>query len=148
MSKTVQIKRGIDYQKKIITPRETVLLYLTAEKEKDWDNYFKYIKKDSLIAAFPDFVKLYNTSDDLEKLKVLEDFSIYLMKERPDYILDFKVLNERVIIDGKVAYVNAFIKRYMQVSPLRYECKYTLEKKGDYWLVTYFDAIVKKGDMP
>ncbi len=144
----VKRRSGIVKPREGITPRETVMLFLTAEKEKDWDNYEKYIIRESYIGAYSDYVDLYNRADDVEKLKILDDFIKFLRRDRPDYIVDFKVLRESILTDRNTAYVRAVVKRYGPRYSFRYEYKYTLEKHGENWKITDVDAIVAKGGKP
>lgn len=128
-----------------LSPRETVLLFLTAEKEKRWDDYFKYVKLESYIQSFPEFGKLYNISDDIEKLKIEQDFITFIKRGREDYIISFNVGDESIVEGNRIAYVNAKVQRYGTKFGFRYNYKYILEKFESLWLITGVDATLQKG---
>lgn len=128
-----------------LSPREVVLLLLTAEKEKKWDNYFKYVKLESYIQSFPEFGKLYNNSDDVEKLKIEEDFVTFIKRSREDYITGFSVAKESRIEGDRIAYVDSNVSRYGTKFGFSYTYKYTLEKFDTLWLITGVEATLKKG---
>jgi hypothetical protein len=128
-----------------ISPREVVTLFLTAEKERNWDNYLKYLRLESFINSYPNFGKLYNGSDDVEKLKVEDDFIKFLKSERGDYIIDFSVDRENLVEGKDIAYVDSRVKRYGSRYHFRYSYRYTLEKFEKLWLITGVEASVKKG---
>ena len=138
-------KSGIERMRIGITPSEIIYLFLQAEKSKNWDNYIKYLKLNRYINAFPNFVKTYNSADEKEKLKVEEDFIKFLSKDRNDYILDFNVINENIVKNKKIAYVNVMVRRFGIKWPFTYKYKYTLEKFRDFWLIIDVEAIVMKG---
>ncbi len=128
-----------------LSPREVVLLFLTAEKEKKWDNYFKYVKLESYIQSFPEFGKLYNNSDDVEKLKIEEEFVTFIKRSREDYITGFNVAKESRIEGDRIAYVDSHVSRYGTKFGFSYTYKYTLEKFDALWLITGVEATLKKG---
>lgn len=128
-----------------LSPREVVLLFLTAEKEKKWDNYFKYVKLESYIQSFPEFGKLYNTSDDVEKLKIEEEFITFIKRSREDYITDFSVARESLVDGDRIAYVDSNVRRYGTKFGFSYTYKYTLEKFDTLWLITGVEATLRKG---
>ncbi len=139
-------KSGVVRQERGVSPSEVVLLALTAEKNETWDRLYKYIKAESFINAFPDYVRLYNAADDIEKLKILEDFAKFLARHRDDYIRDFSVTDE-VFLPGKnIAYVDVVVNRYGPRLPFRYKYRYTLEKTRDHWLIIDLEATVVKGE--
>ncbi len=138
------IRSGIAHQRFTISPREIVMLFLTAEKERDWDTHLKYVKLENYIGSFQNFARMYNSADDAERLNVLENFVTFIKKDRPDYILGFEVKGQSIVSD-RVAYVNANVDRYNPRFRMKFQYKYTLEKFRDIWLVTEVEAIVRKG---
>jgi hypothetical protein len=129
-----------------VSPREVVMLFLAAEKEKSWDNYLKYVKLDSYINSYPNFGKLYNGSDDVEKLKIEDEFVNFLKGDRGDYIIDFSVDRENIVGGKGLAYVDSHVKRYGHRFNFKYSYRYTLEKFENLWLITGVEASVKKGN--
>ncbi|MCX7679235.1 MAG: hypothetical protein N2316_08435 [Spirochaetes bacterium] len=138
-------EKRVDPSRFSLSPREVVLLFLTAEKEKRWEDYFKYVKLESFIQSFPDFGKLYNVSDDVEKLKVEQDFITFIKKGREDYITGFRVGQESIIEGSRIAYVESTVSRYGTKFGFQYNYKYTLEKFDSLWLITGVEATIRKG---
>jgi len=139
-------KSGVVRQERGVSPSEVVLLALTAEKTGAWDRLYKYIKAESFIAAFPDFLRPYNAADEIEKLKILDDFAKFLARRRDDYIKDFSITDE-IFLPGKdIAYVDVIVNRYGPRLPFRYRYRYTLEKTGSNWLIIDLEATVVKGE--
>jgi len=138
-------ERAYDHSRFSVSPREVVLLFLTAEKEKSWQNYLKYVKLDSYINSFPDFGRMYNVSDDVEKLKIEDEFIKFLKSDRHDYIVDFRVGRESIVEGKGIAYVDSRVKRYGSRYRMKYDYRYTLEKFNSLWLITGVEASVKKG---
>lgn len=126
-----------------VSPSEVIVLMLNAEKECNWENYFKYIKLDSIIRAYPDYVRIYNNADDIKKQTILNDFKNYLKQKRSDYILEYKITNELVFSNN--VFVDALVKRFGSKSPFIYKYRYTMEKFDSLWLVSDVEATVIKG---
>ncbi len=127
-----------------ISPSEVVLLFLNAEKSSKWDNYFKYIRLESYIDAYPDYVRIYKKADEIKKAAIIDDFIKFLKKKRIDYIIDFEVLDP--LMRGRTtAYVDAEVKRYGPRYPFIYKYRYTLERFRSFWVITDVEASVIKG---
>lgn len=139
-------RSGVVRVSREVSPSEVVLLALTAEKERNWNNFFKYIKTENLINAYPEYVRLYNSADEIEKLKILEDFNKFLTRKRTDYIKEFSVLDEMILSDKNIAYVDVRVRRYGPRLPFVYRYRYTLEKFQRLWLIIDVDATVVKGE--
>ncbi|MGV7929976.1 MAG: hypothetical protein AB2L13_13930 [Spirochaetota bacterium] len=139
-------KSGVVRQERGVSPSEVVLLALTAEKSGTWDRLYKYIRADVFINAFPEYVRLYNAADEIEKLKILEDFARFLARRRDDYIKDFSITDEIFLPGKNIAYVDVVVNRYGPRLPFRYKYRYTLEKTRDHWLIIDLEATVLKGE--
>lgn len=139
-------KSGVVRQERGVSPSEVVLLALTAEKSGTWDRLYKYIKADIFINAFPEYVRLYNAADEIEKLKILEDFAKFLARRRDDYIKDFSIADEIFLPGKNIAHVDVVVNRYGPRLPFRYKYRYTLEKTRDHWLIIDLEATVLKGE--
>ena len=141
-----------------ITPSEIVRLFLTAERNREWENHIKYINLQKYINSYPKFVKKYNDplNDFGEREKIEQEFIEYLKHQRRDYLMDFKIANETILRDSVTddptnAIVKVFVKRFGARKPFVYRYTYKLEKTGmssDYWKITDVDASVIKGKMP
>ncbi|TAL37870.1 MAG: hypothetical protein EPN93_05215 [Spirochaetes bacterium] len=132
--------------KRELAPSEVVVLLLSAERENNWNNFFKYLRAEKFINAYPQFVQMYTNADEMEKLKIIEDFNKFLMRPRTDYIKEFRVLRESIEDDKSAAYVDVQVKRYAPRKPISYTYRYTLEKFRDFWLCTDIEATVNKGE--
>ena len=138
-------KSSIPKEERHISPSEIVLLMLHAEKSKKWDDYFKYLKIESFISAYPAYVRTYKIAEETKKLKIIEDFKKFLKKDRNDYILEYKILNQSLLDDNNYAYVDTLVKRYGIRIPYTYIYRYTLEKYKNFWVITDVQANVIKG---
>jgi len=139
-------RSGVKRITRDISPSEVVMLLLNAEKNGNWNNFLKYIKIESFINAFPEYVRLYNNADEIEKLKIIEEFVTFLSRNRPDYIREFNVVEETLLPDKNISYVDAVVKRHGPRAPFVYRYRYTLERFKDFWLVIDVEASVMKGE--
>ena len=53
------------------------MLTLKAEKDRDWDNWIKYINVEKYINAYPEFVQKYHRANFEEKSLIEKDFIRY-----------------------------------------------------------------------
>jgi hypothetical protein len=143
-SAVINMQSGIKRPGRDISPSETLLLFLNAEKSRNWDNYLKYLKLEDYIQAYPDYVSLYRNADEVKKTIIIDEFIKFLKKDRSDYIVDFNVSDE-LIKDNDIAYVDAEIKRYGPRMPFYYKYRYTLERYRSFWRITDVEATVLKG---
>ncbi len=134
-------------QDKGIAPSEIVRLFLSAEKNKEWRNYIKYINYDKYINSFPDFSTQYSSTNDAIKEIVLKNFKTYLTTPRNDFIIDYEIVDETISdknIDKMTAVVKAKVKREGAGKPFIYVYSYELEKFSDYWQITNVTATVTR----
>ncbi len=141
---TIEKESGVEQVKREFSPSEVVMLALTAEKNKNWNNFRKYVDIDKYIQAFSKYARLYSQSSASERLKILEDFRTFLQRDRVDYLVDFSILNETIISEKGLAYVEVKVKRWGARYPFVYKYRYTLEEYRNFWLITNFDATVMK----
>lgn len=139
-------RSGVKRVTRDISPSEVVMLALTAEKNGNWNNFLKYIKIESFINAYPEYVRLYNNADEIEKLKIIEEFVTFLSRNRTDYIREFNVMEETLLPDKNISYVDAAVKRQGPRIPFAYKYRYTLERFKDFWLIIDVEATVMKGE--
>lgn len=128
-----------------ISPKEVILLTLKAEKDREWNNWIKYVDIEKYINAFPEFVQKYNHANFEEKTQIEKDFIKFVTRERDDYLVDFKIVRESVEKDRKIAYVDVVVDRYGIRFISRYKCRYKLEQYKNLWLITDEVATVMKG---
>ncbi len=141
---TVQRESGVKQVKRNISPSEVVLLALSAEKNEKWDLFRKYVDLDKYIQAFSHFARLYSQATEAERLKILEDFNTFIERDRVDYLVDFSILNENIISEKGLAFVEVKVKRWGARYPFVYKYRYALEEYRNFWLITNFDATVMK----
>jgi len=127
-----------------ITPSEVIMLCLSAEKSRNWQNMMKYISLEKYVNAYPDYGMEFNAANEAVKRKVLRDFATFLSTPRYDYIVDFDIKSESILDNRKTAYVETRVIRNSAPKPYVYLYKYTLEKMGSSWLITGIDATVSK----
>jgi hypothetical protein len=131
-----------------LAPFEVVMLFLKAEKDRNWDNYFKYLDIEKFIKAYPDYVKIYNQAskkNDIErKEKIVIEFVNFLKVERSDYIINYEVQNE-LKSSERNSYVEALVKRFAAGNPVYYRYRYSLERYENLWLITDVEVTVAKG---
>jgi hypothetical protein len=128
-----------------ITPGEVILLTLRAEKDRDWDNWKKYIDVEKYINAFPEFAQKYSRASYEDKSQIESEFVRYVTRDRDDYLIDYKIVRESVEKGRKFAYVDVIADRYGMRLTFRYKCRYTLEQYKNLWLITDEEATVMKG---
>ncbi len=131
-----------------LSPFEVVMLFLKAEKDRNWENYFKYLDIDKYIKAYPDYVKIYNQAiriNDIErKEKIILEFVNFLKAQRSDYIINYEVHSELKGSESS-SYVEAIVKRFAAGNPAYYKYRYSLEKYENLWLITDVQVTVSKG---
>ena len=129
------------------SPSEIVLLFLKAEKDRNWNNYFKYMDIEKYINAYPDYVRVFNEADkknDIEqKEKIILDFADFLKEERNDYIISYQVQKE-LQKNENTSYVEAQVTRSSAGNPFKYKYRYSLEKYENLWIITYVEVTVSK----
>ncbi len=77
-----------------IEPKEIVFLFLTAEKNRNYQNYLKYLELEKLIKAYPVFaLKFENTSSNDEKKDLLQEFSHFLINNSKHPLSKFKIID-------------------------------------------------------
>jgi hypothetical protein len=135
----------VDAVARTISPKEVILLTLKAEKDREWNNWLKYVNIEKFINAFPEFVQKYNHANFEEKSQIEKEFIRFVTRERDDYLVDYKILRESVEKDKKIAYVDVVVDRYGIRVPYRYKCRYKLEQYKNLWLITDEVATVMKG---
>ncbi|HOD14784.1 MAG TPA: hypothetical protein PK307_08110 [Spirochaetota bacterium] len=135
----------VDAIDRSISPKEVMLLTLKAEKDRDWSNWKKYVNIEKYINAFPEFVQKYYRANYEEKKEIEKDFIAFATRERDDYLVDYRVIDEMIEKDRAVAYVDVIVDRFGIRKTNRYKCRYTLEQYRNLWLVTDEEATVMKG---
>ncbi|MBN2040986.1 MAG: hypothetical protein JW864_13155 [Spirochaetes bacterium] len=142
-----RIKRFISPER-TLSPSEVISLFLKAEKEENWDNYFKFINIEKYINAYPDYVRVYKQAVEENNVelreKIILKFVNFLKEKRTDYIVSYRVLDDFININNNF-YVEALVKRFGPDNPYVYKYKYSLEKFRNIWVVTDIEATVVKG---
>ncbi len=82
--------------KAVPTAEEIVYLFLSAEVQQKWENYFKYLNLRKYIAAYNNFSVQYREADEQQKEFVLQKFADYLRKNPGDRLRRFRILGSTV----------------------------------------------------
>jgi hypothetical protein len=135
----------VDATERSISPKEVMLLTLRAEKDRDWNSWVKYVNVEKYINAFPEFVQKYLRANFEEKKEIEKDFIAFATRERDDYLVDYRIVDELIEKDRATAYVDVIVDRFGIRRTNRYKCRYTLEQYRNLWLVTDEEATVVKG---
>ena len=132
-------------------PSEVVFLVLNGEKTKSLHRFIKYFNIEKYINAYPNYVRKYQRAFDEKKSKIEDEFITFLIRNRPDYVIDFRIKREDIDANNGVAYVDSYVERFAPKKSFRYLYRYTLEKtnlnKTSAWLITNIDVTVVKGEM-
>ena len=130
-----------------MSPSETVLLTLEAEKNFEREKMLKYIKLDEYIKTESNFIRSYSAAGELEREEILEKFRWYLLRQRSDYLINYKIVDEG--IEANDAYVDVLVERYNSRKNDSYKYRYVLKKTYETtenrWLITGLEASVHKG---
>lgn len=139
-----------------LSPEETVYLFLSAEMQKKWKNYLKYLQLRKFITAYDRFASRYAVASRLEKPRVLGEFRRYLTGSPADRLRRFKIISEDFereqngeLLPGGRATVTAEATRENAGYSVRYRYDYVLERvRGDdgvgRWKIVYVTAKVLK----
>lgn len=139
-------QKVLQYTDRRISPSETVLLTLEAEKSSDRERMLKYIDLEEFIKTESGYILAYTRAAGQERKEVLAKFRTYLIRDRKDYLIDYKIVEEE--ISGDTAYVDVLAERYNTVVSEKYRYRYILKRDkgpGKNWLITGLEASVHKG---
>ncbi len=124
-----------------LAPDEIVFLHLKAEIEKQPHRFLKYLHLESYIQLFDAYYKQYRLANSRKKRLVMTNFTNFLIRDRKDYLLDFKVLRtvyrskggmaNNAATSSKQANVMVFVKRYGGTYPDTYIYSYGLVQVRD-----------------
>lgn len=130
-----------------LTPSEAVLLTLEAEKNSEKDKMLKYIDLEEFIKTESNFIRSYAAAGEFERKEILEQFKWYLLRQRRDYLIKYKIIDEG--IDNDDAYVDVLAERYSPRRNDSYKYRYILRKNhetaGIAWLIIGLEASIFKG---
>jgi len=87
-------ENSLPFQELNVSPKEVVYLMLTAEYEKDWKTFFKYIDLFEVIRDYPDHARQYIRAPEDKKNMVIDDFKKFLMGSSRHKLIKFAVLGE------------------------------------------------------
>jgi hypothetical protein len=125
-----------------VSPKEIIYLMLTAEYEKNWIDFFKYIDLQEIIRDYPDFARKYIRSPTEYQGIVIEDFKKYLMSNSSHKLVRFEVIKQS--IDNKNATVNVRAMREIDGFDRDFLYIYYLSPKGNLWQVSGIEAQLLK----
>ncbi len=146
LSDSSAAQKVLTYTDRRVSPSETVLLTLEAEKSSDREKMLKYIDLEEFIKTESGYILAYTKAGVQERKEVLSRFRSYLIRSRKDYLIDYKIAEEE--ISGDTAYVDVLAERYNTVVTEKYRYRYILKRDkgpGKNWLITGLEATVHKG---
>ncbi|MCB1324136.1 MAG: hypothetical protein H7A21_19765 [Spirochaetales bacterium] len=134
----------------VISPEETVYLFLSAEMRRNWPNYLKYLDLRKFITAYDRFAGRFATASVREQPVILDDFARYLTGNPADELRRFRITateperdrSGEVIANGR-NFVTVEAVRIGGGYTARYEYRYTLEPSSDspgMWKIVYVEA--------
>ena len=157
-----------------LSPQETVLLFLSAEMEEDWGNYFKFLELEKYILAYPYYAVLYAQSTVASRTAVLQKFRSFL-KNPIGVLQDYRIMRENYLGSTppeqrypkrlpenssylgprrhrpKFATVTLEATRAVNNSPIHYRYSYTLQAMKEtnsrepfLWKITFVNVEVIK----
>ena len=144
-----ELQHDIDKQRKLaLSPSETVYLFLSAEIQRNWPNYLKYLDLPKFITCYRNYAARYAQAHQRAKPAVLRAFSNFLISEPVDPLRRFRILAatpERDATGSPAAdgryFVRAWGLRQKADYQARYEYRYTLEAQRDgFWKITHVEA--------
>ena len=125
-----------------LSPEETVYLFLSAEVQKNWPHYLKYLDLKKYVAAYSNYASRYIEAEPQERELVLEEFSTFLTSEPAAPLKSFRLLDARPEhgtaggggLDGGGGEGERYFVRVMGLRQAgtfssRYEYRYTLESQ-------------------
>ena len=131
-----------------LSPEETIYLFLSAEMQKNWPHYLKYLDLKKYITTYSNYASRYLEAGPQERELVLEEFSTFLMKEPAARLKSFRLLDAKperradgnLIAEGRY-FVRVLAVRARQTFLNRYEYRYTLESQAKgFWKIVHVQA--------
>ncbi len=131
-----------------ITPEETVYLFLSAEKQKKWINYLKYIDLGKYITSYNSYAIRFTNANRIDRDIILKEFSEFLTKDPAEKLTYFRILrsdpekdkNGNMVPNGRY-FVKVLGTRGNRDYLARYEYKYILEAQSEgLWKIIYVEA--------
>jgi len=135
-------ENSLGMQELKITPKEVIYLMLTAEYEKNWLNFFKYIDLHEIIRDYPDYARQYIRAPETKKNMVIEDFKRYLMGASHHQLLKFEVIGENV--ENKTATVKVKAMREIEGFDRDFMYTYYLSAKDTLWQISGVESQLVK----
>ncbi|MCB1174231.1 MAG: hypothetical protein KDK39_11720, partial [Leptospiraceae bacterium] len=96
---TSAARPGADYEQyandatgAVISPAQTVYLFLSAEMRSNWPDYFKFLDLERFIASYDHFAARFAKARQTEKNAILDDFRDYLATRPADRLAHFKII--------------------------------------------------------
>ncbi|MCB1192170.1 MAG: hypothetical protein H7A23_08665 [Leptospiraceae bacterium] len=129
-----------------IQPEEVVHLFLSAEIQKNWGNYNKYINFPEYILGYDQYAVEYSKSSPHIKEMIIEEFKHYLAESRAGKLIYYKIIAAETI-SPTLAKVKVNVERQLNKMPSRYEYQYILKKdnpEDSLWKISNLVVRVKR----
>ena len=125
-----------------VSPKELVYLALSAEYNRDWPNFFKYIDLHEIIRDYPEYAKDYMESRPQNRGMILEKFKTFLVSDQNHRLVHFKILEQK--LKGPNASVVVRAKREIDGFERVFLYTYYLSPKDELWQITGLDSQLEK----
>lgn len=127
-----------------VSPEEVLHLFLGAEKNSYWKNYFKWLEIDEFILAYDKFSGIYLKAEPEEKYLIVEEFKKFLTESRSGRLAYYKILSINQMTPH-LAEVKVYVERNTGKFKNRFEYTYTLKNNiADNWKITNVIVKVKR----
>lgn len=138
----------------LVTPEETVFLFLAAEMRQNWNNHLKYLDLKRYITSYDRYASQYAQATVSRKPIIIEKFKSYLMTNPADKLMKFKITgsepermkNGAAKENGRYIVIVSALRAERGYSA-RYEYKYTLQQFLDqrirHWKIINVEATIK-----
>ena len=135
--------------KRTFTPQGTVEFILNAEKNKDWESFFKYLDLEKLVLIYKPYSQLYKKAfKSTKKASIINDFKTWLKNQPETQNLEAYKLQNIVFTDNpKQRIIYCYVRYSKKVIPNNYLYKYSLKQKGNKWYLRNIESFVAKNNL-
>jgi hypothetical protein len=135
-------ENSLPMQELKVSPKEVIYLTLTAEYEKNWSNFFKYIDLHEIIRDYPDHARQFVRAPADKKSMVIEDFKRFLMGASHRQLIKFEVISENV--ENKTATVKVRAMREIDGFDRDLMYTYYLSARDKLWQISGIETQLVK----
>ncbi|MES0490823.1 MAG: hypothetical protein ABUK01_12580 [Leptospirales bacterium] len=125
-----------------VSPKELVYLALSAEYNRDWPNYFKYVDLHEVIRDYPEFARQYMQAPPQSRGVVLHRFKEFLISDQNHRLKRFEIISENV--EYKKSSVTVKATREFDGFERIFLYTYYLTPKDNLWQITGIESQLEK----